>query len=106
MGIFNSGLMSQPRPAAGTTFNYAPAAQTLIDKANKLADVCESHGTTLPAAAIAFPLAHPAVAGIAVGCRTAEEVHTNATLARTEVPKPLWSDLKSAGLLREDAPTP
>jgi D-threo-aldose 1-dehydrogenase len=106
VGIFNSGLMSQPRPAAGTTFNYEPAAQTLIDKANKLADVCESHGTTLPAAAIAFPLAHPAVAGIAVGCRTAEEVHTNAALARTEVPPTLWPALKSAGLLREDAPTP
>ncbi len=106
VGIFNSGLMSQPRPAVGTTFNYEPAAQTLIDKANKLADVCESHGTTLPAAAIAFPLAHPAVAGIAVGCRTAEEVHTNATLARTKIPTSLWSDLKSAGLLREDAPTP
>ncbi|WP_327636918.1 aldo/keto reductase [Kribbella sp. NBC_00482] len=106
VGIFNSGLMSQPRPAAGTTFNYEPAAQTLIDKANKLADVCESHGTTLPAAALAFPLAHPAVAGIAVGCRTADEVHTNAALARTEVPTAVWSDLKSAGLLREDAPTP
>ncbi|TDO63890.1 D-threo-aldose 1-dehydrogenase [Kribbella sp. VKM Ac-2571] len=106
VGIFNSGLMSQPRPAAGATFNYEPAAQALIDKANKLADVCESHGTTLPAAAIAFPLAHPAVAGIAVGCRTAEEVHTNAALARTEIPPALWSDLKSAGLLREDAPTP
>ncbi|HEY3556956.1 MAG TPA: aldo/keto reductase [Kribbella sp.] len=105
VGIFNSGLMSQPRPAADTTFNYAPADQSLIDKANKLADVCESHGTTLPAAALAFPLFHPAVAGIAVGCRTADEVHTNATLARSSVPAALWSDLKSAGLLREDAPT-
>jgi D-threo-aldose 1-dehydrogenase len=106
VGIFNSGLMSQPRPTAGATFNYEPAAQALVDKANKLADVCESHGTTLPAAALAFPLAHPAVAGIAVGCRTPEEVRTNATLARTKIPTALWSDLKSAGLLREDAPTP
>jgi D-threo-aldose 1-dehydrogenase len=106
VGIFNSGLLSQPRPAPGATFNYEPAAAALVDKANKLADVCESHGTTLPAAALAFPLAHPAVAGIAVGCRTPEEVHTNAALARTEVPAALWSDLKSADLLREDAPTP
>ncbi|MFI5696928.1 aldo/keto reductase [Kribbella sp. NPDC051586] len=106
VGIFNSGLLSQPRPAAGATFNYEPAAQSLLDKANKLADICESHGTTLPAAALAFPLAHPAVAGIAVGCRTPEEVHTNAALGRAEVPAALWSDLKSAGLLREDAPTP
>ncbi|MFD7156298.1 aldo/keto reductase [Kribbella sp. NPDC059898] len=106
VGIFNSGLLSQPRPAAGATFNYEPAAQALVDKANKLADICESHNTTLPAAALAFPLAHPAVAGIAVGCRNADEVHTNAALARAEVPSALWSDLKSAGLLREDAPTP
>ncbi|HET6739124.1 MAG TPA: aldo/keto reductase [Kribbella sp.] len=105
VGIFNSGLLSQPRPAADATFNYAPAEQSLIDKANKIADVCESHGTTLPAAALAFPLFHPAVAGIAVGCRTPEEVHTNAALARTDVPAALWSDLKSAGLLRNDAPT-
>ncbi|WP_427890158.1 aldo/keto reductase [Kribbella sp. GL6] len=106
VGIFNSGLLSQPRPAVGATFNYEPAAQSLVDKANKLADICESHNTTLPAAALAFPLAHPAVAGIAVGCRNADEVHTNAALARAEVPSALWPDLKSAGLLREDAPTP
>ena len=106
VGIFNSGLLSQPRPVAGATFNYEPAAQALLDKANKLADICESHGTTLPAAALAFPLAHPAVAGIAVGCRTPEEVHTNAALSRAKIPSTLWSDLKAAGLLREDAPTP
>jgi D-threo-aldose 1-dehydrogenase len=106
VGIFNSGLLSQPRPAPGATFNYEPAAAALVDKANKLADICESHDVTLPAAALAFPLAHPAVAGIAVGCRTPDEVHTNAALSRVEIPAALWSDLKSAGLLREDAPTP
>jgi D-threo-aldose 1-dehydrogenase len=106
VGIFNSGLLSQPRPAPGATFNYEPAATALLDKANQLADICESHGVTLPAAALAFPLAHPAVAGIAVGCRTPDEVHTNAALSRTKVPAALWSDLKTAKLLREDAPTP
>jgi D-threo-aldose 1-dehydrogenase len=106
VGIFNSGLMSQPRPAPGATFNYAPADQTLVNKVNKVADVCESHGVTLPTAALAFPLFHPAVAGIAVGCRTPEEVRTNAALARTKVPTALWTDLKTAGLLRPDAVTP
>ncbi|MDX6249228.1 MAG: D-threo-aldose 1-dehydrogenase [Kribbellaceae bacterium] len=106
VGVFNSGLLSQPRPAADATFNYAPAPAALVDKANNLADVCESHGVTLPAVALNFPLHHPAVAGIAVGCRTADEVHTNAALSRTKIPDALWSDLKSAGLLRKDAPTP
>ncbi len=78
---------------------------SLIEKAHRLADVCESHGVTLPAAAMAFPRFHPAVAGIAVGCRNADEVHTNAALDQQEIPAGLWSDLKSAGLLRADAPT-
>jgi D-threo-aldose 1-dehydrogenase len=106
VGIFNSGLLSQPRPAADATFNYAPAPAALVSKANRLADICESHNVTLPAVALKFPLAHPAVAGIAVGCRTATEVHTNAALSRVEIPPAIWPDLKSAGLLREDAPTP
>ncbi|MFC5262941.1 aldo/keto reductase [Kribbella qitaiheensis] len=106
VGIFNSGLLSQPRPAADATFNYAPAPAPLVDKANQLADICESHGVTLPAVALNFPLHHPAVAGIAVGCRTPSEVHTNAALSRVEIPTALWSDLKSTDLLRPDAPTP
>ncbi|WP_405061020.1 aldo/keto reductase [Kribbella sp. NBC_01505] len=105
VGVFNSGLLSQPRPAQDTTFNYAPADAALIAKANELADVCESHGVTLPQAALAFPRFHPAVAGIAVGCRNAEEVQINAALDQAELPASLWSDLKSTGLLRADAPT-
>ncbi|TDD60534.1 aldo/keto reductase [Kribbella antibiotica] len=105
VGVFNSGLLSQPRPAVDTTFNYAPADAALIAKANQLADVCESHGVTLPAAALAFPRFHEAVAGIAVGCRNAAEVQTNAALDQAEIPSGLWSDLKSTGLLRADAPT-
>jgi D-threo-aldose 1-dehydrogenase len=105
VGVFNSGLLSQPRPAKDTTFNYAPAAEALIAKANQLADVCESHGVTLPAAALAFPRFHPAVAGIAVGCRSPHEVQVNHDLYGASVPASLWSDLKSAGLLRADAPT-
>ncbi|TDD15830.1 aldo/keto reductase, partial [Kribbella turkmenica] len=33
VGIFNSGLLARPRPAPGATFNYAPAAASLVDKA-------------------------------------------------------------------------
>nr|WP_202886412.1 aldo/keto reductase [Kribbella sandramycini] len=105
VGVFNSGLLSQPRPAADTTFNYAQADAALIAKADQLADVCEAHGVTLPAAALAFPQFHPAVAGIAVGCRSAHEVRVNHELYTSDVPAALWPDLKSAGLLRTDAPT-
>jgi D-threo-aldose 1-dehydrogenase len=61
---------------------------------------------TLPAVALQFPLAHPAVAGVAVGCRDAAQVRRNAELATVDIPEQVWSDLRDAGLLREDAPTP
>ncbi|NUS35884.1 MAG: aldo/keto reductase, partial [Pseudarthrobacter sp.] len=74
VGVFNSGLLSKERPAANATYNYAPAPQELLDRANLLADVCESHGTTLPAAALHFPYRHPAVTSVVLGMRTLAQV--------------------------------
>ena len=103
-GVFNSGLLSWSRPLPGATFDYAPASVARVEAANAVADVCEAHGVTLPAVALQFPLAHPAVAGVVVGCRTADEVRRNAALALEPVPAAVWSDLQSAGLIRPDAP--
>jgi D-threo-aldose 1-dehydrogenase len=105
VGVFNSGLLSRSRPLPGATFDYAPAPGARVETANAIADVCAAHGVTLPAVALQFPLAHPAVAGVAVGCRTADEVRRNAALAAEPVPAAVWSDLKSAGLVRTDAPS-
>ena len=68
--------------------------------------ICERHGTTLPAAAIAFPLAHPAVVSVCVGARSAEQIERNASLYRESIAPDLWRELKAEGLLREDAPVP
>lgn len=106
VGVFNSGLLSRDRPKPGATFNYVPAGRDLVAAANQIADICDANGVTLPAVALQFPLAHPAVAGVAVGCRNAGQVRRNAELASVEIPAQVWSDLRSAGLLREDAPTP
>ena len=76
--IFNSGVLAAPRPAEGARFDYEPAAAELLQRANRIADVCEAHGVTLPQAAIAFPLGHPVVAGVVVGMRSAEEARRNA----------------------------
>lgn len=61
--------------------------------------VCEDHGTTLPAAAIAFPLQHPAVAGVVLGMRTVAQVDPNLDRYVEDVPAALWADLQSLGLL-------
>ena len=103
VSVFNSGILATPRPAAGATFDYEPAAPELLRRAHRIADVCEAYGVTLPQAAMAFPLLHPVVAGIVIGMRSAEEAQRNAEAFRAEVPAGLWVDLRSEGLLDERA---
>ncbi|MDH6220794.1 aldo/keto reductase [Streptomyces pseudovenezuelae] len=102
--VFNSGLLATARPPEGATFDYAPAAPRMLERAHRIADVCETHGVTLPELAMAFPLRHPAVAGIAVGMRSADEVRRNVAAFGAEIPGQVWDDLRGEGLLDERAP--
>ncbi|MDQ0729252.1 aldo/keto reductase [Arthrobacter sp. B1I2] len=99
VGVFNSGLLSKERPAADATYNYAPAPKELLDRANLLADICESHGTTLPAAALKYPYQHPAVTSVALGMRTPAQVKQNLDLAAQSVPESLWDELRERSLI-------
>jgi len=105
VGVFNSGLLSRDRPAEGMKYDYQDAPPELVDRARAIADVCEAHGTTLPAAAIAFPFTHPAVVNVTLGMRNPEQVERNVELHRSAVPQALWDDLRSQGLIRPDVPT-
>ncbi|GLW06206.1 oxidoreductase [Microtetraspora sp. NBRC 13810] len=96
-GVFNSGVLATHEP--GGTFDYAPAPTPIVQRARRIAAVCERHGVTLPQAAMAFPLRHPAVASIVVGTRSAEEVGRNVSLLADPVPAELWPDLAAEGLI-------
>ena len=99
--VYNSGLTGKNRPAPGAQFGYEPAPQAMIDRANRIADICEAHGVTLPVAALAYPLLHPAVISVVVGARGAEQVEQNVARYSTPVPPDLWSDLRAADLIPE-----
>ncbi|GAB2980613.1 aldo/keto reductase [Streptomyces pseudoechinosporeus] len=103
-GAFNSGLLADPKP--GATYNYASAPQELLDQALAIKAIAERHGTTLRAAALAFPLAHPAVASVLVGTRSADEVRDTVRQFTTDVPAQFWQELRAAKLLPEEAPVP
>jgi D-threo-aldose 1-dehydrogenase len=106
VGVFNSGILSKNRPERGATYNYEAAPQELLERAGTIASVCEEFGTTLPAAAMAFPLGHPAVVNVTVGMRTAAQVERNLAIYESGVPVELWQELRTRGLIRPDAPTP
>lgn len=104
VGVFNSGLLSRDRPTQGMKYDYQDAPTTLVDRARAIADVCADHGTTLPAAAIAFPLTHPTIINVTLGMRTAEQVGRNVELHQRHIPEELWDDLRAQGLIRSDVP--
>jgi D-threo-aldose 1-dehydrogenase len=106
VGVLNSGILSTPHPAGGATYNYAPAPQPIIEKASRIARVCARHGTTLRQAALAFPLGCSAVVNVTVGMQTEDEVTQNVEEAQRNIPADLWDELREAGLIRADAPTP
>jgi D-threo-aldose 1-dehydrogenase len=104
-GPFNSGILAQgPRP--GVWYNYAPAPEPILERVRAIQEICERHGVPLPTAALRFPIAHPGVASVVFGPRTADEVDMNVDQFTTPIPPALWSDLVAAGLLRADAPLP
>jgi D-threo-aldose 1-dehydrogenase len=103
-GVFNSGLLADPRP--GATFDYAPAPPELVERAGRLQAVCARHGVPLRAAALAFPFGHPAVASVLVGARTAAEVQDAVAMVDRPVPAELWAELVADGLLPGHVPVP
>lgn len=100
-GPFNSGILADPRP--GARYDYRPAAAGLVERARRLRAVCERHGVPLAAAAIQFPLRHPAVAAVLVGARSAAEVEEDVRMFTWDVPEALWADLRAHSLVRADA---
>ena len=100
-GPLNSGIL-----AGRETWNYRPAPPEVIERVKAITAICDSYQVPLAAAALQFPLAHPAVAAIIPGPRNAEEFRTNLGLLRHPIPGALWTDLRQAGLLHPDAPVP
>jgi D-threo-aldose 1-dehydrogenase len=104
-GVFNSGILATGA-VAGAKYNYAPAPDGVLQRVRAIERVCQAHGVALPAAAIAFTAAHPAVACVVLGAVTPQEVDAQVALSAAAIPAALWSDLRAEKLLRADAPVP
>lgn len=100
-GPYNSGLL-----AGGTHYEYQKAPQHMIDRVARIKALCERFGVDIRAVALQFSLAHPAVAGVIPGASRPARIADNKALAAQAIPAALWGELKAAGLVSENAPTP
>ncbi|MGP3984900.1 aldo/keto reductase [Streptomyces sp. KR80] len=103
-GVFNSGLLADPRP--GARYDYADVPAPVLERALSLAAVTGRHGVPLRAAALQFPYGHPAVASVLVGARSAQEVEDAVAMLGESLSDALWDELRNEGLLCSGVPVP
>ena len=96
-GVFNSGVLANP--VKGATFEYLPASDEIVAKAQKIGAFLKERGIPLTAAALQFPLRHPAVTSVLTGSRNSQELLSNIADFDLELPQDIWSELEDAGLI-------
>jgi aryl-alcohol dehydrogenase-like predicted oxidoreductase len=96
-GVFNSGVLADPRP--GATFDYHPAGADVIRRAQRIQTECARRGLAIGALAQQFVLRHPAVCAIVVGARTADEIMVDAGQVKTPIPDSVFGELAAAGII-------
>ena len=106
-GVFNSGILATgTKGDAPPYYDYQPAPLEVLALVRRIEDVCARHDVALPAAALQFAAAHPAVLTCVVGTASPERVHDTSRLATSSLPAGFWEDMRGEGLIRRDAPTP
>ena len=100
-GVFNSGIL-----AGSTKFNYVDAPREVVARVQALAQTCQEFDVPLQAAALQFPMAHPATVSCVVGTRTAAQLQQNMAWMAEPIPAALWQALRERGLINSAAPVP
>ena len=102
---FASGILATGS-AGAAHYNYDKAAANIVEKVRQIEAVCAAHNVLLQAAALQFPLAHPAAVAIIPGASNPKEMTANIASVDAEIPAQFWDDLKAEGLIVPDAPVP
>ena len=102
---FNSGILATGA-TPGATYFYVEAERDIVERTQRIERVCRRHGVAIASAALQFPLAHPAIASVVTGMRSADEVRANAAHCRAPIPRAFWDELRHEQLIAEGAPVP
>jgi D-threo-aldose 1-dehydrogenase len=89
-GVFNSGILTDPK--VGATFNYEAASTEILARAQKIEEFFKDRGVSVAQAALQYPMRHPAISAILVGCRNADEVKKNVELYNTSISEDIWNE--------------
>jgi D-threo-aldose 1-dehydrogenase len=105
-GVYNSGILATGTRGGPALYDYAPAPPPIVARVARIEALCQAHGVPLPAVALQFALAHPAVAAVIPGLGDPAMVARTHALHATPIPAALWHALKQQGLIDPRAPVP
>ena len=96
-GVYNSGVLANPVPES--TYNYLPVTPEILSKVKQIQALLLDFDISLTAAAIQFPLRHPAVTCVLTGSRSVTELNANIKDFDQTIPDAAWKALEDAGLI-------
>lgn len=107
-GPFNSGILATGVSAAAQPlrFNYDPAPADLVARVAAIEKICAHHAVPLRAAALQFPLAHPAIEVVLAGVKSIGHWQDAVAKMRHPIPEAFWQALRREHLIPDAAPTP
>jgi D-threo-aldose 1-dehydrogenase len=94
-GVYNSGILAAPKDGR-RKFNYADADPKIVMRVEALRAVCDDYDVPLAAAAIRFPMRHPAITCVVIGAKTPAQLRQNVDWFNTDLPEAIWADLDDA----------
>lgn len=106
-GPYNSGILATGVSGKGPWhYDYGPAPDDVVKKVAATEKLCAEFAIPMAAAALQFPLAHPAVASVIPGLGSVRRIEQTLNLFAADIPAEFWSALSEQNLIRDDAPTP
>lgn len=106
-GPFNSGILATGVAGSGPFhYNYAPAAPDIIQRVQRIEQVCAEYQVPLAAAALQFPAAHPQICSVIAGLANEQEVNHALMMMNYPLPPAFWCSLRERELLHPAAVLP
>ena len=102
---FNSGLLAAASEP-GSTYEYGVVPARQAGLARAIYEIARAYAVDVGAAALQFPLFHPAVSSVLAGARSVGEVALLSQRIRTEIPQAFWDELQASGILSFRVPDP
>lgn len=96
-GVYNSGVLANPTESS--TYDYVPVTPEVLKRAVAIKNLLSDFKVPLTAAAIQYPLRHPAVTCVLTGSRNVKELTANIADFDRNIPDAAWNALEESGLV-------